>query len=54
MIRYKELYFGLFNAITDALEAVDAQNIGQAKEILRQAQIDAEEEYLSQTEKTGG
>lgn len=50
MVRYKTLYFKLFNAITDALEAMEAQNFGQAKEILRQAQIDAEEAYLDQTE----
>ena len=50
MVRYKTLYFKLFNAITDALEAMEAQNFGQAKEILRQTQIDAEEAYLDQTE----
>ena len=51
MIHYKMLYLKLFNAITDALEAMEAQNFGQAKELLRQAQIDAEEAYLDQTEK---
>jgi len=53
MVYYKMLYLKLFNAITDALEAIEAQNFGQAKDLLRQSQIDAEELYLDQTEKNG-
>ena len=44
MISYKTLYFTLFNAITDALEASDFET---AKALLQQAQIDAEEAYIS-------
>lgn len=47
---YKTLYFGLFNSMTDALEAMEAWNFGLAQEILRRAQIEAEEAYLSQGE----
>ena len=53
MVSYKTLYFKLFNAITDALEAMEEENFGQAKQILRQAQINAEETYLDQTEQDG-
>ena len=49
-MEYRELYFGLFNAITDALEEMEKLNFGAAKEILKQAQIDAEEAYLEQGE----
>ena len=44
---YRELYFHLFNQITDALCAMEAQNYGAAKDILIRAQQDAEERYLS-------
>ena len=44
---YQTLYFHLFNQITDALQAIDAQNYGAAKDILIRAQQDAEERYLS-------
>ena len=43
---YKKMYYRLFNAITDALAALEQQNFGTAAEILRQAQIDSEELYL--------
>ena len=46
MVNYQKLYTGLFNAITDALEELEDLNIGRAKALLRQAQIDAEERYL--------
>ena len=46
MVNYQKLYTGLFNAITDALEEPETLNIGRAKELLRQAQIHAEERYL--------
>ena len=35
---YKKMYYRLFNAITDALAALEQQNFGTAAEILRQAQ----------------
>ena len=47
-MEYREMYLGLFNAITDALEEMEKMNFGAAKERLKQAQIDAEEAYLSQ------
>ena len=43
---YKNMYFHLFNAVTDALRQMERQNFGAAAEILRQAQIDSEEIYL--------
>ena len=50
MVNYQKLYTGLFNAITDALEELEELNIGRAKELLRQAQIDAEEMYLEESD----
>ena len=44
MVSYKTLYLKLFNAITAALEAPD---FNTAKALLQQAQIDAEEAYIS-------
>ena len=44
---YQKAYHLLFNGITDALEAMDRQNFGQAGELLRRAQQEAEELYLS-------
>ena len=45
---YKKLYFTLFNAITDALDAMKEQNFGTAQNILRAAQQKAEDIYLDQ------
>ena len=42
-----KLYYRLFNAITDALEQLEEENLGVAKNILRQAQQQAEEDYIS-------
>lgn len=36
---YQEMYTHLFNAMTDALEALAAHNYGQAETLLRQAQL---------------
>ena len=47
---YKEMYLMLFNAITDALRALKAQNFGQAAEVLEVAQQKAEERYISALE----
>ena len=46
MINYKELYLKLFSAAADALDALDNLNIGQAKDILLRAQLDAEEAHM--------
>ena len=47
---YKKPYFTLFNQITDAIEAIESQNYGLAEEILRRAQQEAEEQFISQDE----
>jgi len=52
MVDYQKLYTKLFNAATDALEALEQQNIGTAKEILRRAQQEAEDVYLDSAEET--
>lgn len=44
---YKEMYFTLFNAISDAVEQLEQRNYGQAAAILKQAQAAAEEIYVS-------
>ena len=41
------MYTTLFNAITDALEKIEKQNIGLAREQLIAAQQQAEEIYIS-------
>ena len=46
MPEYEKLYHLLFNAITDALEEIENQNYGEAAELLRKAQSDAEEVYI--------
>lgn len=43
-------YTTLFNAITDALEALEELNIGTAKELLRHAQQTAEELFIEDGE----
>ena len=45
-----ELYHILFNAITDALQAIANQNYGEAKAILIAAQQQTEEAYLRRGE----
>ena len=44
---YKELYYQLFNAITDSLRMMEQQNFGMAIKRLKKAQYDAEEAYIS-------
>jgi len=46
MSQYKQLYYGLFNDITDAIEAIDRMNYGEARRLLVEAQIRAEERFL--------
>ena len=50
MQNYEKLYHLLFNAITDALEQMDAQNYGEAKKTLISAQQKAEEIYINSAE----
>lgn len=47
MDEYKKPYLTLWNAITDATKAIEQQNFGFAKELLKKAQQDAEEAYVS-------
>ena len=44
---YTKLYHLLFNAITDALEQMNAQNFGSAKETLVSPQQKAEDLYIT-------
>ena len=46
-MNYEKLYHLLFNAITDALEQMEQQNYGTAKETLITAQQEADEIYMS-------
>lgn len=43
---YQKLYTHLFNAMTDAVAALDARNYGTAEEILKKAQQWTEETYM--------
>ena len=47
MESYKKMYLQLFNEVTNALQALEKQNYGNAKEILKNAQMQAEESYIS-------
>ena len=46
-MEYKKLYHLLFNAITDALEKIEGQNYGDAKDLLIAAQQKAEDIYIT-------
>lgn len=46
MENFPKYYTRLFNGITDAIEALQAQNYVLAQDILIEAQQDAEEMYL--------
>ena len=43
---YRKMYIQLFNAVTDSLEELQAQNFGRAQEILIAAQQRCEEIYM--------
>ena len=43
---YRKMYFFMFNAITDALEALKQQNFGAAVDILKAAQQNGEAKYV--------
>ena len=45
-MNYEKLYHLLFNAITDALEQMEKQNYGSAKDLLITAQQKTEEIYI--------
>ena len=46
MDEYKKPYLILWNGVTDAIEALEKQNYGYAKEILIKVQQEAEETYI--------
>lgn len=50
MPNYQKLYTLLFNAFTDTIEQLNMQNYGNAREIMMQAQKEAEELYLNEDE----
>ena len=45
-MNYEQMYHLLFNAITDALEQMEKQNLGSAKDLLTTAQQKTEEIYM--------
>ena len=47
MEEYKKMYLLLFSAITDALEQMEQQNYGTAKDLLIAAQQQTEEIYIT-------
>ena len=47
MIDYEKLYVALFNGITDAMEDMDKQNYGLAKDKFRNMQQEAEDVYIN-------
>ena len=48
MADYQRLYTLLFNAVTDAVEQMEQQNYGAARDILVAAQQNAEELYIAE------
>lgn len=43
---FKKLYFYLFGKVADALEELEKENIGRAKELLLTAMQEAEGKYI--------
>lgn len=50
MLNYQEMYFRLFNSVTDALTQLEQQNYGLAAKCLKDAQIEGEEAYICEKE----
>lgn len=48
---YKKMYLTLFNAITDALGLLEEKCPAEAASLLKRAQQDTEEQYISAAEK---
>ena len=46
MVNFEKLYFHLFGAMADAVEALEKKEYKKAKEILIAAQQEAEEKYI--------
>ncbi len=47
---YSKMYARMFNAVTDALQELENQNYGVARQLLMQAQFDCEEIYMQEGE----
>lgn len=47
---YRKMYAILFNAITDAIEALEQENLSAATVILKGAQLKTEQVYLNADE----
>jgi len=47
MSEYKKPYLILFNAISQAVEQIDSEQIGEAKEILMVARLKAEDAFIN-------
>ena len=47
MDEYKKPYLALFNALTDIAEEIEKQNYGLAKQMIADAQQQAEEAFLA-------
>ena len=47
---YRKMHYTLFNAITDALNAMEQQNYGQARALLVAAQQQSEEIFMDSEE----
>ena len=47
---YQKMYYTLFNAMTDALRAMEEHNYGIAQQIMERAQQQAEEIFLDTEE----
>jgi hypothetical protein len=50
MVDYERMYKVLFNGITDAIDSIEAQNYGAAKDRLIRTQQDAEEIFMEDGE----
>ena len=46
MSYYRDMYYRLFNAFTDAIESIELENYDYAKDLLIQAQQDTEEMFI--------
>ena len=51
MSEYKKSYYTMFNAATQAIDAIERGFNNAAKEILKEAQQKAEEEFISYQDK---
>ena len=47
MTDYRQMYLMLFNSITDALENMDRQNYGFARDALKRAQQETEAIFMA-------